>query len=191
MKRSINGLTLLLAAGMFVASCGDNSKSTTTDTSDTLSANDKMTTTTEPVTTAPSADQDFINTVVTANTKEIAWMYAGIDKGSTKELQDHARMMLTDHKKMEADVKGLVTSKNWTAPTVDTTNEVTINDKKGKAFDKAWSEKMVQDHVNLIANLKKGQTDVKDEELRTLITKSIPVVQGHLDMVKKMNDKMK
>lgn len=192
-KTSINFLSLVIAGSMFVYSCGDGDKSTSTTTSADSSSMgaDKMSSDTGmSSTTSTNPDQQAINTTVTKNTKELAWLYAGIDKGTSKDVKEHARMILTDHKKMEADVMGLISKKGWSIPTVDTMNEVTINNLTGKEWDKAWTDKMVVDHADILAKLQSSQTSVKDDELRALIAKNIPVVQGHLNMVKAIQTKL-
>jgi putative membrane protein len=100
-------------------------------------------------------------------------------------------MMLADHKKMDVDVKKLITKKNWQVPAIgDTANAVNINDKTGKDWDKAWTDKMVQAHQDLLNNLQQQQNQVKDADLKATITKAIPVVQGHLKMADMLNGKM-
>ena len=76
-------------------------------------------------------------------------------------------------------------------PALDTANTVTINDKTGKDWDKAWADKMVDDHTALLDKLKKAKADVKDSALSKLITNTIPVVESHLAMSKKIQDKLK
>ena len=182
---------LLLTAGMFFLSCNDNSKSTTTSSADSTANQDRMATNNPPAATVENADQETINYAVEKNTKEMMWLQAGIDRGTSKELKDHARMMLADHKKLDGEVKALAGSKNWQLPTVDTANVVDLNKDAGNDWDKAWTDKMVDEHEDLLSKLKDSETDVKDADLKALVTKTIPVVQGHLDMAKKMKDKMK
>ena len=139
-----------------------------------------------------SGDQGIINDLVTGNTKEIAWLNAALSKSTNKEIKSHASMMLKDHQGLGTKVQDLITKKNWAAPpTPDTTNEVNINDKSGKDWDKAWADKMVTDHSNLLDKLNKAQGDAKDADLKALITKTKPVVQSHLDMAKALQAKMK
>jgi len=137
-------------------------------------------------------DQGIVNALVDANTKEIAWITAGVNKGSTKECRDHASMMLKDHETLKGKVKDLIAKKNMTSPAMpDVSNEVTINDKSGKDFDKAWTDKMIADHEKLLTTLTKFEGEAKDADLKSLITNTKPVVQKHLDMAKMIKSKMK
>ena len=68
---------------------------------------------------------------------------------------------------------------------------VDINDKTGTAWDKAWTDKMVADHADLLAHLNTLSGQVTDADAKKLVAGAIPVVQSHLDMVKKMDASMK
>ncbi len=177
----IAGLALLCACNNSSnTSSTDSTAATTTDTTRTAAA------------PANTGEQDFLDYAVPANTKEIIWLKAGINHGTSKALKDHARMMLKDHEKLDGTVKNYLSShSNLHAPTVDTTNVVNINDKKGKDWDMAWTDKMVTDHSDLLDKLKNSQNQVKDTALLSIINSTIPVVNSHLTMVKDMQSKMK
>src|SRR6185436_16156681 len=120
-------------------------------------------------TESASPEQDFLNFAVPANAKEIIWLKAGQAKGSSG-IKEHSKMMLADHKKLETTVKNYMSGKtNLTMPVLDTANTVNINDKTGTDWDKAWADKMVDDHNALLEKLKKAQTDVKDADLNKII----------------------
>lgn len=180
---------LLFAGALSLAACNNDTTTSSTSGTDSSAMANKMPADSGKNMSNP--DQDAINYAVTKNTKEIAWLQAGIDKGTSKELKEHAKMMMADHKKLDGEVSALVTKKGMKAPSVDTTGEVNINDKSGKEWDMAWTDKLIADHNEILDMFGKAKQNVKDEELRTLITKTIPVVQSHLDMANAMKAKMK
>lgn len=184
---------LLIASALSVTSCNSDSSSKTTGSDSTASTIGNMNNNTSPDSSKEksNADQDAINYAVPKNATEIAWLQAGIKMGTSKELKEHARMMLTDHKKLNGEVAALVAKKGWTAPAIDTANAVNLTEKMGKDWDMAWTDKMIAEHSDIIEHFNKAKQDVKDEDFRTLITKTIPVVQSHLDMVNAMKDKIK
>lgn len=193
-------LVLLFAAALSLTACNsesNTSSSTTraTDSSGSGTGNSTaMNNTNMPADSGKSMsspDQDAINYAVTKNTKELAWLQAGMDKGTNKELKAHAKMMMADHKKLDGEVSALVGKKGWKAPSVDTTGEVNINNKTGKDWDMAWTDKLIADHKEILDMFGKAKLNVKDEDLRALITKTVPVVQSHLDMANAMKGKMK
>jgi predicted outer membrane protein len=131
------------------------------------------------------AEQDFVNYAVPGNTKEIIWLKAGIAKSKNKEIKKHASMMLADHEKLDATVKTYLGNHSaLSVPSVDTSNVVNINDKKGSAWDSAWTNKMVEDHGELLTKLENSQKNVKDTALLSIINSTIPIVESHLAMVK-------
>ena len=200
MKILVKTAGILLLAGVFSA-CGDNTTSGTSG-SDTTKMDNMATkmdtaarmdntvvatpidTTAKPNTMAGN-DQETINYLVTKNTKEIAWLQAAMDKSSSKDIKDHAAMMLKDHKKLDGEVKSYL--EKHTALTMpakpDVSNEVTINDKKGKDWDNAWLDKMDTEHKELVEKLQAVQTSAKDDDLRKMAGKTIPVVESHIKMI--------
>ena len=197
MKLSIKTIAILFATAT-IYSCNNGETKTTTGNSDS-SAKDATTVATDTLKTAPttastsssSAEQDFINYVVPANTKELIWLNAGLKNGAN-DIKEHSKMMIKDHTKMGAEVKAWL-SKNSTvtAPVVDTAGVVDINDKKGEDWNKAWADKMVSDHKDLLDKLDKAKKDVKDSALAKIITGAIPVVTGHLAMANMVKEKHK
>ena len=181
--------SLLIPGLILFAACGGNSTdSGATDSSTTA----KTDTTSKMVQNNSVGEQDFVNYAVPGNTKEIIWLEAGIHKSHDKELKQQASMMLTDHKKLDAEVKHYLDNhKDLNVPTVDTANVVDINDKKGADWDKAWANKMVEDHSDLLSKLQNSQRDVKDTALLSLINSTVPVVESHLAMAKTLKAKIK
>ena len=187
----------ILGALMILGACG-GSDSANTQNSDSSNATTKTDTTqvaAQPQTSNPgnpSPEQSFVNYAVPGNTLEIVWLRAGMTMTTNKEIKSHAKMMLKDHEQLDTKVKNYI-SKNGgslNVPPVDTANTVTINDKTGKDWDKAWVDKMVEDHSGLLDRLKSSQKEVKDSALLTLINNTIPVVESHLAMAKSMQGKM-
>jgi putative membrane protein len=198
MKHSINLSLAIIAAGFTIVSCNNATKDTTVSTTDTTNSTTMMADTSSKMTTTPSTttvivtpEQEFINYAVPGNVNEIDWLNAGVKYGS-KDVKDHAGMMLKDHEALGKKVKAYLDAHTTlTAPSVDTTNAITINDKTGKDWDKSWADKMVDDHAGLLDKLKASSTTVKDKALLDIINPAIKTVQGHLDMAKTLQGKMK
>jgi len=139
-----------------------------------------------------NADEDFLSDAVEANTLELRALMIGKERGS-KEVKSHATHMIADHKKLGNDVMDYVKKKNVNLTDVDT-NETSddLRDKAaGTEFDKAFADKMVSDHEKVIDLFEDAQDDVQDPELKTMITNALPKLKSHLDMSKKMQEKMK
>ena len=140
-------------------------------------------------------DSNFVVKAATVNMAELKVLQAGIDNGTSKELKAHAKMMMTDHKKLGAGVKAYSDKKGYTLPADDGGKGddalSTINkSSKGNDWDKAWVDHMVSAHEDCIAMFEKAQNTVKDDELRTMITNALVTLHSHLDMMKEMQSGM-
>jgi putative membrane protein len=136
-------------------------------------------------------EQDFINVAVPGNIKEIAWLNAAISKGNKAVMKD-AAMMLKDHKTIGTNVDAYLKTRSMLkVPSVDTSNVVDINDKTGNDWNKAWADKMVADHSDLLKHLHASEDATKDADLQKLIAGTIPIVEAHLAMAKKLQTSMK
>ncbi|MEO5888968.1 MAG: DUF4142 domain-containing protein [Ferruginibacter sp.] len=200
MKLSIKTFTVLFAAATLY-SCNNGDTTSTASTVDTNNS-DKMaamdtshlndTSSTVMSSTASSPEQDFLNFAIPANAKELIWLKAGMAQGSIKDIKEHAAMMIKDHKKLGAAVDEFMSKKpTYAKPLLDTANTITINDKTGAGWDKAWVDKMMDDHNALLEKLKKAQADVTDADLKKIVTGAIPVVESHVAMVKMVQSKLK
>jgi len=183
---------LVIAGSLAMFACNGNGGNSTSDSTAAKMDTGKTDTTNTMSQNKSSGEQDFINYAVPANTKEIIWLQAGVKQGQNKDLKNHAKMMLKDHQQLDQTVKNYLSShNNLSVPTVDTSNVVGLQDKKGKDWDKGWADQMVSDHSDLLVKLKQSQNDVKDTALASIINNTIPVVDSHLQMVKSLQNKLR
>jgi putative membrane protein len=196
MKNTIKNFRNFLLFGFIsLASCNTSSNTDDNNANSDTATNSPNNTDTSmsannPNATSGNADQETVNYLVTANTKEMAWLQAAINnKNSSSDVKSHARMMLKDHQQMGTDVSNLVSQKGWSVTPPDTAGVVNINDRTGKEWDRAWKDKMVADHTELLGRLTQAETSSTDSSLRMLVTKARPIVQKHLDMSKAMQSK--
>jgi putative membrane protein len=205
MKMKLTTLSILLLTGMVsVTSCNNNEANKTGETTDTTS----KTSVTEEVKQGAenvankvenafkgNADSNFVVNASLDNNKELRLLQAGADNGTDKELKAHAKMMITDHKKLGAEVKEYASKKGYVLPEGDNgkaDDELgTLQKKtKGKDWDKEWTDALVSGHRDAIALFESNQNNVKDAELKTMITNALPTLHKHMDMVKNLQDKM-
>jgi len=184
--------SLFLAGTLLFVACNNN-RNNNNKNDTTLTVKEKVNEAVDTVKSkvAEYREEDFVTDVIKSNAKEIAWLNAGIGKGTDKELKSNARSMLTDHQKMGKEMTGYANKKNYKMPDIDTTNAVDINNKSGRDWDKAWADKMVDEHQKLVDKFESSQNKVQDQELKSVITKSLPTLRSHLDMAKKLQGKLK
>jgi putative membrane protein len=187
-----------VAALLFLNAC--NNTTTTESKSDTSVTTAPMEPPPAPA-PAPAAapamnvDSNFVATVAAANSTELRILEAAGSRGTNKELKVHAKMMIADHKKLGEGVKAYAQKKNYPLPADDGSeakNKLDGLDKnaKGAAWDKAWTDEMVNAHQDAINLFEKNANDVKDDELKKMINDALPTLHKHLDMMKDLQGKM-
>src|SRR5258706_460500 len=66
-----------------------------------------------------------------------------------------------------------------------------ISDKTGADWDKAWADKMVDEHNELLDKLQSAKSYIGDSALNKLIINTIPVVASHLSIAKNLQARLK
>lgn len=178
-----------LIASIAVVGCGDSTNDSTTETSDSMSVNGDAAG--NDMMNDRDDDAEFLSDAVEANAKELRALRLGKEKGGN-EVKSDANKMLADHEKLGEDVAAYISNKSITLQDVDTADtDNDLNDKAaGRDFDKAWADKMVNDHEKVINMFEDAQDDVRDPELKTMITNAIPKLRSHLDMSKQLKEKL-
>lgn len=207
MKTNTSTLCAILIAGLVVMSgCGNGNTNTAQNMADSVQA--KADTAMDKVKSAANnvegkvegamsknEDSNFVVKAALTNNAELKVLQAGIDKGTNKELKAHAKMMLADHKKLGEKVKAYSSAKEYVLPDGDDGkgDDVIANlDKNspGNDWDKAWTDHMISAHEDAIAMFERGKSGVKDDELKNIISGALPTLNAHLEMMKKLKDKL-
>lgn len=136
-------------------------------------------------------DEDFVQDVIKANAGEIHLLTLAEQKGTNKELKSHAKMMLADHKKLADQMQEYAKKKNITA-NIDSNDMKSSfdTDKPGADWDKNWTDKMVDAHQNTIDKFEKKEKNAKDEELKNMVSATLPTLRSHLNMMKELQAKL-
>jgi len=197
-------MRLSLAAVLCLAACnGNNNNGGTSDTTGNKmknaegkveeAANQAASAVKEALKSNP--DSTFVADVAAANMEEINVLQAGIDKGANKNLKSDAKMMLKDHEDMKKKVAEYAQKKGFVLPADDGgagAKEVdSWNGKTGADWDKAWANFMFDAHEKVIGKFEGAKGQVKDDELKTMITGTLPTLKSHLDMMKSLQSKLK
>jgi putative membrane protein len=205
-------MALACTSCIIITSCNNSSTPATGSTDSTAQTTTTNTDTTKPAganaqqmatdastsmkeAMARNPDSSFAVSATLANNEEIKVLQAGIDKGTSKELKAHAKMMLKDHEGLAKKMGSWAAAKNYTLPMDDNGNsDKDLSDMSGKTgndWDKAWVDFMYGAHQKAIGLFEGAKNQVKDADLRALITATLPTLHQHLDMIKALQDKMK
>ena len=144
-------------------------------------------------TIAGNPDSVFVVNALNTNRNEIILLEAGIKMGTTKELKEHARMMLVDHNKLKNKLQDYATAKHYPALTKDWAGKDLSNmsTKTGSAWDKAWASKMTDGHKDDVNVFEDARNNVKDSEIKSLIDNTLPTLHAHLDMMVNLKNDLK
>jgi putative membrane protein len=116
-------------------------------------------------------------------------------KATNPQVKDFGAMMVKDHSKANAEMKGLAGSKKIVLPTSlsneDQKLKTTLASKSGADFDKAYVDAMVDDHKKDIKAFEEARHKVKYPEMQAFIDKTLPVLRMHLQAIQKIHAQLK
>ncbi|MEO7766820.1 MAG: DUF4142 domain-containing protein [Ferruginibacter sp.] len=103
-------------------------------------------------------------------------------------VKNFGAMMVKDHSAANDVLKTLASSKNITLPMetgADAKKEMDdLMKKKGKDFDKAYMDMMLDDHKKDVKAFQKAANECKDADVKNFAAKTLPVLEVHLDSAK-------
>ena len=140
-------------------------------------------------------DAKFATDAANGGLAEVAMGKLAQTKTTNPQVKSFADMMVTDHGKANDELAAIAKAKNITLPAApDADHQKKLDDLSklsGKDFDKAYVDAMVDGHKKTLDLMNMAAKDCKDSELKAFAAKTAPVVQTHLDAIKKIHDSMK
>ncbi|BAV04752.1 putative membrane protein [Filimonas lacunae] len=195
--KTVNGLLLAAGIGIFCA-CGNGSNNQ--DSVDSAKqANDSIIKNRDSsgnVTTATPADKtttDFAVEAANGGLMEVEMGKLAQTNAASQRVKDYGAMLEKDHGEANAKLKDLARRKDIVLPDSlgnDAKKHMEeLSKKKGKDFDKAYMDMMVSDHNKDIDKFQKASSDVKDLDIKTFASTTLPTLQKHLDSAKAITGK--
>ena len=200
-------VALLGIAALALAACAkkDNNAADTTAVSSTTSADTSAmagaaSSTTSTTTSGNWTDANIVALLDEANMADSAAGAIAATKGTAAAVRDFARRMERDHHQLRAQGAALAKKLNVTpaAPSDDPVQPMaqsetnTLNSTaKGKDFDKAYIDAEVNAHKAVLDLATKAAAQTQTAELKNLIQKAAPVIQGHLDKAESIQKTLK
>jgi len=175
----------------------DSSSTDTTAASSTISAD----TSAMPAPTAGTwTDANILALLDEANAADSTAGAIAATKGTAAAVRDFGKRMMRDHHQLRAQGEALAKKLNVTpaAPSDDTVTPAaqkemdTLNSTaKGKDFDRAYIDAEVDMHKAVLDLATKAAAQTQTAELKNLIQKAAPVIQGHLDKAEAIQKTLK
>ncbi len=194
-------LTALAAATLAVAACSkkDNSATDTTAAASSTIAADTAAMVGAPV-AATWTDANIFALLDEANAADSSAGAVAATKGTAAAVRDFGKRMMRDHHQLRTQGAALAKKLNITPsapsddplPTAAQTEMNTLNTTaKGKDFDKAYIDAEVDAHKQVLDLATKAAGQTQNAELKNLIQKAAPVIQGHLDRAESIQKTLK
>lgn len=190
-----------LALSFLASACNDaDTTKTTSDTATVVSSTDadtnKMGTNTSTINSMPvdSATSEFVAASAAGGMMEIELAKVAKDKAKSQRVKDFAAMLLSDHTAAANELKSTAAGNNIAVPASmgeEHQKHVDMMSKKsGAQFDKDYMNMMVIDHKKDIDAFKKASANLSNDAIKSYATRTLPVLQKHLDSALAITKKM-
>lgn len=204
-KAFYRGLGLVMCGGAVVlAGCAggkDNDAARTDTTATTTAASADSTAGADSARLAaaiePSqySDANILAKEIAGDSSEVAIATMAKDKATRADVKSYAALLVSDHGKGLTEARATAKKVNITpeTPQGDSTAQATAHVMqrlqglaKGAAFDTAFVNHEVEDHQQDIKDAHAMSGAAKNAEVKSLVDKSIPELQKHLDRAQKI-----
>lgn len=209
--KGISVFVLLSLAVMGLAGCGDTTGNTSNTAVVNANANRAMNSNSNGSTIGNAANSvsnsisnaasamtvdspdDFMQTAAQSGLAEVELGKLASTKATNADVKKFGQMMVAEHTKANAELKGLAGKKNVTLPTDIGSHKSTLDDLNGLSgaeFDKAYVEAMVDAHEADVSAFQSQADKSADPDVKAFAAKTLPVLQKHLEAVKALQAKV-
>jgi putative membrane protein len=140
-------------------------------------------------------DKEFMMKAAQGGMTEVEASKLAGDKASSDKVKEFASKMVEDHTKANDELKGIASSKNVMLPEkLDSMHQMKVDKlskSSGADFDKAYVKAMVMDHEKTVAMFKEEASSGTDPDVKGFASKTLPVIEDHLMMIKQISASMK
>tara|TARA_R110002049_G_scaffold211931_2_gene382900 strand:- start:2369 stop:2956 length:588 start_codon:yes stop_codon:yes gene_type:complete len=130
-------------------------------------------------------DSQFLVNVAEIHMEEIQLGKLAQQKGATTQVKELGKMMEDAHTKSLNELIALARTKSIAIPTTATNDArdefEELNKEAGGDFDKAYTDKMVDNHEDAIRAFENASTDAHDTDIKNWASTSLPGLRKHLE----------
>lgn len=141
-----------------------------------------------------SADTSFAMKAAQGGMAEVKLGQLAVEKASNPDVKAFGQQMIDDHTKANDELKTVAQGSNMNLPAdIDAKHQAKydkLSKLSGADFDKAYVKDMVMDHQEDVKEFQKESTKGKDEQVKAFATKTLPILQGHLEKIKGIQAKL-
>ena len=129
------------------------------------------------------SDRTFIKKAAKGGEMEVAMGNVAAQNATNSDVKSFGQRMVTDHSKANEELKSIAEKKGVKLPTQGPSEKWTS--------DKGYIDMMVKDHEKDLAEFQKEASETHDPDLKQFAEQTAKVVQGHLDLAKETQSKLK
>jgi putative membrane protein len=135
-----------------------------------------------------SEDIEFVLEAAQGGMAEVEIGRLAAERAKSDEVRKFAQRMIDDHSKAGDQLKSIAESKGIRLP-----NEMDAKDKalltrlqklNGAAFDKAYMQAMVNDHVKDVSAFKHESNEGRDRQVQSFASTTLPTLEEHLQQAR-------
>jgi len=141
-----------------------------------------------------STDRTFVTKAAQGGMAEVELGRVAEQRASNDAVKNFAKRMVADHSKANDELKSQVQQMSVSVPSSMDAKEQSEKDRlsklSGAEFDKAYMNKMVQDHKQDLSEFQKEANSGGDETLRSFASKTLPTLQEHMRLAEQVNSQV-
>ena len=147
--------------------------------------------TTEASKTLAAEETQFMKDAAQSGMAEVKMGELASSNGESQQVKAFAQKLVTDHGKVNAELKQLATRKGATLPDTVSEQQKTmlqhLSGLKGSEFDSAFKQHAVQGHQKSVDKFKTASEKATDADLKAFAAKTLPTLQQHLALAKQLS----
>ena len=158
---------------------------------ETIAAKDKAL-----ITSSVETKEDtFVSCMINGKRREIIMADMARQKSTSPQIKALAQHLVDDHQQLLNALEKLNNSGNE----MDKMNDLLVSSKgenmaysnlSGDEFDRKWVSDMIMEHAKTINDFKTELSKTQNVDLKSLITKSLPIISEHLRWLGALRNKM-
>jgi len=139
----------------------------------------------------PFDDAMFVKIAASGGMAEVELGKVGSEKGKSSDVKQFADRLVKDHTKANEELKAAAKAAGIEVPAkIDEKHQKHVEmfrNYKGENFDRDYAKHMVKDHEEDVALFTRASKEAKSQELKDFAAKTLPTLQEHLEMAKKLD----
>ncbi|HXD75421.1 MAG TPA: DUF4142 domain-containing protein [Vicinamibacterales bacterium] len=139
-------------------------------------------------TSSGSEDIEFILDAAKGGAAEVELGRLAADHAKNEEVKKFAQRMVDDHSKANDELKSIAQARGIRLPEeTDAQHKATmkrLEKLNGAAFDRAYMQMMVGDHVKDVNEFKKESNAGKDSQVKSFAASTLPTLEEHLQQAR-------